>query len=60
MTDEFGGRTALVVGGSLGIGAAVSRLLVARGARVVVMARNAGRLDAFVEQPAPLLCLRLV
>src|SRR3954469_14771859 len=44
------GRTALVTGGSRGIGLAIARSLVDRGARVVVTARAADALEEAVEQ----------
>ncbi|MCW2633973.1 MAG: uncharacterized protein JWQ99_340 [Blastococcus sp.] len=43
------GRTALVTGGSRGIGLAIARSLVDRGARVVLTARKADALAAAVE-----------
>jgi NAD(P)-dependent dehydrogenase (short-subunit alcohol dehydrogenase family) len=44
------GRTALVTGGSRGIGLAIARSLVDRGARVVLTARKADALSAAVEE----------
>lgn len=38
------GKTALVTGGSKGIGRAVARTLAAEGARVVICSRDAGAL----------------
>ncbi|SVB49979.1 uncharacterized protein METZ01_LOCUS202833, partial [marine metagenome] len=40
MTRELEGKTALVTGGSRGIGLAISRELALGGARVAVVARN--------------------
>lgn len=45
----FGGQVALVTGASKGIGAAIARSLAARGAHVILTARNSGELEA-VEQ----------
>ena len=45
---DWTGRTAWLVGASTGIGRATASLLHARGARVVVSARNARALDEFV------------
>ncbi|WP_353226779.1 SDR family NAD(P)-dependent oxidoreductase [Novosphingobium sp.] len=42
---DFGGRHALVTGGSTGIGLAAAQLLAARGARVSIIARNPDRLE---------------
>jgi len=46
--SDWTGRTAWLVGASTGIGRATASLLHARGARVVVSARNARALDEFV------------
>ena len=40
MSSDFSGRTALVVGGTSGIGLAVARLVVRRGGRVLVVGRQ--------------------
>jgi len=44
------GKTALVTGASQGIGSAVARAMAARGARVVLAARNAEKLEALAEE----------
>lgn len=47
MPDQYlHGRVAIVTGGSLGIGLAISLSLAARGADIVIAARNQGRMDA--------------
>lgn len=45
----FDGKTAVVTGGTRGIGAAIARTLAAAGARVVVTARSAEKADAFAR-----------
>lgn len=47
---NINGRKALVLGGSSGIGLAAARRLTAAGAQVVVMGRNADRLDSAVAE----------
>ena len=46
---DWNGRTVWLVGASTGIGRATASALHAQGARVVVSARNAGALAAFVD-----------
>jgi NAD(P)-dependent dehydrogenase (short-subunit alcohol dehydrogenase family) len=50
--DDWTGRTVWLVGASTGIGRATASLLHARGAQVVVSARNAQALQAFEAQHA--------
>jgi 3-dehydrosphinganine reductase len=47
---EFNKKTALVTGGSSGIGLEVGRALMARGAHVWLLARNESKLEAALEQ----------
>ena len=46
---EFEGKTAIVTGGSSGIGAATVKMLVDRGAKVLAVGTNAQKLASFVE-----------
>ena len=43
------GRTAIVTGGSQGLGLAVAKLLASRGANVVIVAQDVGKLERAVE-----------
>ena len=53
MTTEFAGKTAIVTGASRGIGFAVARMFAARGAGVIMVARDAARLaDAAADVAA--------
>ena len=47
---SLAGRTALVTGASQGIGTAIARRLVERGARVVLAARSTGKLEELAEE----------
>ena len=51
------GRVALVSGGGTGIGAATARLLTAAGARVVVMGRRPGPVEALAAEIGGLACV---
>lgn len=46
VSDHFNGATAIVTGGSSGIGLATAEILAARGANVVIVARDLARLEA--------------
>jgi NAD(P)-dependent dehydrogenase (short-subunit alcohol dehydrogenase family) len=48
--DGLSGRHALVTGGARGIGAAIATMLAGEGARVTIVGRDAGRLDAMARQ----------
>jgi NAD(P)-dependent dehydrogenase (short-subunit alcohol dehydrogenase family) len=49
-TDSLAGRHALVTGGGRGIGAAIARALLAKGARVTIAGRGREPLDAMVAE----------
>ena len=51
--DDFSGRTALITGGTRGIGLGIAQELVDRGANVVITARKPDELDAAVAQLDP-------
>ena len=53
MQQDFAGRTALITGGTRGIGLGIAAELVARGANVVVTARKPDELDAAVAELDP-------
>ncbi|MDR3681468.1 MAG: SDR family oxidoreductase [Flavipsychrobacter sp.] len=48
--ENIKGKVVVITGASSGIGEATARLLAAHGAKVVLGARRAGRLDALVDQ----------
>ncbi|MEV6795048.1 SDR family oxidoreductase [Streptomyces sp. NPDC051320] len=48
--ENLSGRTAVITGAASGMGEATARLLAARGARVVLLARRAGRLGELAEK----------
>jgi NAD(P)-dependent dehydrogenase (short-subunit alcohol dehydrogenase family) len=50
---RLNGKTALITGGSSGIGLATARLFVAEGARVAITGRNQPSLDAAVRELGP-------
>ncbi len=49
-SSRFDGKTALITGGTSGMGLATARRLLAEGAEVVVTGRDKGRLDAAVAE----------
>ena len=54
MNSQLTGKTALVCGGSQGIGAAIAQALAKQGATILVVARNENRLHALVHSlPVP-------
>lgn len=53
MQQDFAGRTALVTGGTRGIGLGIAQELVDRGAQVVITARKPDELEAAVAQLDP-------
>jgi retinol dehydrogenase 14 len=50
MNDEMRGKTVLITGGTSGIGKATARQLAAKGARVLLVGRNAAKVDATVRE----------
>lgn len=53
-TENIAGKTAVITGGTTGIGYATARLLVEQGARVLVFGRNENDLDKALSELQPL------
>ncbi|MGB7754540.1 MAG: SDR family NAD(P)-dependent oxidoreductase [Salinisphaera sp.] len=56
VSHDFRGRRALVTGASSGVGEAVARQLAAAGARVVIAARRADRLQRVADEIGAIVC----
>lgn len=54
MSDNFENSTVLVIGGSTGMGKATARLILERGGQAIIVGRNSARLQAAVDELAPL------
>jgi NAD(P)-dependent dehydrogenase (short-subunit alcohol dehydrogenase family) len=54
MSNNFENSTVLVIGGSTGMGKATARLILEKGGQAVIVGRNPARLQAAVDELAPL------